>query len=1017
MTDGRIRFAEETMDTICRDIFRAIHQNKWMCIEYKNRQEEITKYWIGILEVHPGNRSLKAEGLHLGQFSTKELSIRIDSILSSNVIEGSYFEGRPSLKEDIQRNPRKYSSLFHHVGNLKILNYYMDCNRMDSVPYRTEYSLISHLDGDCIRKGDYRLSPEQFQEIVTNFQYNSSNKTLNRRIKQLALNILSVPTKRGLYVLAYRELQLDVKGRCLRPAEEITVCMEYTVNGAQQSIRKFLDGDDYELLKDFEKNAELIKDRITENNRQIKGVDDMPYLIAIGRDIILDLYEEYGAIYDMFEREEVTAPIQAFFGNLVQEPASRKVYPIALLNKQINLDQLLAIHNAMKYPLAYIQGPPGTGKTNTIVNTIVTAFFNEKTVLFTSYNNHPIDGVCEKLQNIPGGNKGTVPFPIIRLGNDERVLEALEYIKNLYENTVKVNVYEGTLEKRKSDRIARTRRLTALLQNYEDRLKLMETKEAIHSLMDSNRHLTFQTQLQGVQLAQVEKKIQQTEHITDEEALKLVLEDEEAFQQYLYYTSAKCIKHLQKPKNADLLDIVYTEDQEQKVKAFNDYLKNDENLKKFQQIFPIIATTSISAHKVGKPGVHFDMVIMDEASQGNSAISLVPIIRGESLMLVGDPQQLNPVILLNPIDNLKLRKMYHVSEEYDYIKNSIYKSFLACDSVSREILLSHHYRCHDKIIQFNNKKYYNNRLKICSESKSENPLLFVDMPNNPTYYKNMAPMEAEEIVRFASLNKDKSIGVITPFVNQKELINQKLKDSGLDGNVTCGTVHAFQGDEKDVVLFSLALTDKTTQGTYDWLKNNKELINVAVSRAREQLIVLSSGKELQRLHGKTNDDDLYELVQYVKNNGKIQVTPKTNASRALGIKPYSTQTEQAFLENLNHALDNVLNTNQKCVVQKEVSIAHVFQNNGSYNDLFFTGRFDFVVYERQYKSKTDIPILAIELDGREHQESSIVMARDRKKEQICREHGFELIRIENTYARRYQYMKEILMRYFMSVKG
>ena len=108
---------------------------------------------------------------------------------------------------------------------------------------------------------------------------------------------------------------------------------------------------------------------------------------------------------------------------------------------------------------------------------------------------------------------------------------------------------------------------------------------------------------------------------------------------------------------------------EKKVKAFNDYLKKEENLKKFQRIFPIIATTSISAHKIGNPGVHFDMVVMDEASQGNIAVSLVPILRGESLMLVGDPQQLNPVILLNQIENLKLRKMYHITDEYDYIKN------------------------------------------------------------------------------------------------------------------------------------------------------------------------------------------------------------------------------------------------------------------------------------------------------------------------------------------------------------
>lgn len=87
------------------------------------------------------------------------------------------------------------------------------------------------------------------------------------------------------------------------------------------------------------------------------------------------------------------------------------------------------------------------------------------------------------------------------------------------------------------------------------------------------------------------------------------------------------------------------------------------------------------------------MVIMDEASQGNIAMSLVPIIRGRSLMLVGDPQQLSPVILLNPIDNEKLKRIYGVTDEYDYIKNSIYKTYLACDAVSEEILLSHHYRC------------------------------------------------------------------------------------------------------------------------------------------------------------------------------------------------------------------------------------------------------------------------------------------------------------------------------------
>ena len=114
-------------------------------------------------------------------------------------------------------------------------------------------------------------------------------------------------------------------------------------------------------------------------------VDDLPYLVAISRDCPVDLEHEYRGILDMFEDpsgETATAPLRAFFGEMTAKPRRRKSYPLALLNNKVNLDQLLAINNAMRYPLAYVQGPPGTGKTNTIVNTLTTAFFNERTVLF-----------------------------------------------------------------------------------------------------------------------------------------------------------------------------------------------------------------------------------------------------------------------------------------------------------------------------------------------------------------------------------------------------------------------------------------------------------------------------------------------------------------------------------------------------------------------------------------------------------------------------------------------------------
>jgi len=93
----------------------------------------------------------------------------------------------------------------------------------------------------------------------------------------------------------------------------------------------------------------------------------------------------------------------------------------------------------------------------------------------------------------------------------------------------------------------------------------------------------------------------------------------------------------------------------------------------------------------------------------------------------------------------------------------------------------------------------------------------------------------------------------------------------------------------------------------------------------------------------------------------------------------------------------------------------VFQENLSHDSLFYNGRFDFVIYEQEYGGK-ELPILAIELDGMEHQDDELVKKRDREKANICRAHGFELIRVENSYARRYYYIKGILEEYFKRIR-
>lgn len=1008
------------MNAVLRDIFRVIHEGKWLSIEYRNRENRSTKYWIGIRNLDVRNRTLAVEGFHLRQYTVESFDrIKIDSIQTAKIIEGSFYPVNKTLVEDIYLNPHKYNSIFDNTANLKILNYLEMCNRLDSVPYRSDFNLVRYLDNDRIKGDFYQLTPKQFQGIVKIFQSQTKNKKYadgRLQIRQLAMNVLSIHLPKGLYVLAYRKLNLDIKQRALKPDDEITICTEFTIDGTKQSIRRFLDGDEYELLADFETNQEKIKDCITRHMpRYGSNVDDMPYIIGLETDIALDLHTEYQAIIKMYQEGKVSVPIKAFFGDLLERPKKRTAYPITLINHRINMDQLLAIHNAMKYPVAYIQGPPGTGKTNTIINTIVTAFFNERTVLFVSYNNHPINGVYEKLSTLKFRDK-TIPFPVLRLGNNEKVKEALATIKRLYESVQNIQVFEKTLDRNKDDRKKRAKRLSEMLKRYEDLLDLKERKETIERVLDyeekkrtSFQMMSFEEDLRNRQQEQINNKIKSTGEVSEEEAISLLEQDVEKLKEYLYYTSAGYIKKIGTSRYSELKEILEMEEEEKQLNAFTKYLGQKENIIKLQKIFPIIITTCISAHRIGTPEPMFDMVIMDEASQCNIAVSLVPIVRGESLMLVGDPQQLNPVILLDEMTNEKLKKRYTVSEEYDYCKNSIYKTYLSCDAVSDETLLHNHYRCHKSIIGFNNRKYYNSRLNILSESKEKQPLVYMDIQESFSDYKNTAPAEAYEIAKYAALNRNKNIGVITPFVNQRKLIEEELARAKVK-NVTCGTVHAFQGDEKDVILFSTAITERTQASTYEWLKNNKELINVATSRAKDKLIILSSKKNLERLHQKKGDDDLYELAQYVWSNGTAEVTPKQVSSRALGVKPFSSTTEEAFLQNLTHALENIWLTQSRYTIHKEVAIAHVFRNNERYNDLFYNGRFDFVVYEKQ--GMQEIPILAIELDGKEHFENEVVINRDKKKNAICKEHNLQLIRVENSYARRYNHIKEILINYF-----
>ena len=397
--------------------------------------------------------------------------------------------------------------------------------------------------------------------------------------------------------------------------------------------------------------------------------------------------------------------------------------------------------------------------------------------------------------------------------------------------------------------------------------------------------------------------------------------------------------------------------------------------------------------------------MMDEAAQCNITNALIPISRGNQIMLVGDAQQLSPVILLDENINKKLRAKYNIPEEYDYIKNSIYTAYTKIDVSNNEALLRDHYRCNKKIIQFSNQKYYNNMLVCKSKSNNDKPLEYFNTSKHQenSNEKNISEVEAKLIVDYIKTHPDEHVGVITPFVRQKECIEFYLSNNNID--VPVGTVHAFQGDQQNVILFSTAITNKTSQGTYNWLKNNKELINVAMSRAKDKFIMIANKDKIDQLSTNNGNDNIKELSNYVFNNGECKVQNVSPSSIALGTKHISSQSEEDLQKTISQIL-SVINPN--CFIESEVAIDSCFKNLGNEESLFYKGRFDLVIFERTFSDKKK-PILAVELNGPEHYLDEEIKKRDEIKKQICEKHGFQLLTIKRECARDYRQNKSAIL--------
>lgn len=276
---------------------------------------------------------------------------------------------------------------------------------------------------------------------------------------------------------------------------------------------------------------------------------------------------------------------------------------------------------------------------------------------------------------------------------------------------------------------------------------------------------------------------------------------------------------------------------------------------KFLENFHVVCVTSLSI-KNSFPlseGL-FDMVVIDEASQCDLVSALPMLYRAKKAVIIGDPLQLKHITsvqryeeeyILESLGLQSIGQRYVDTSLYDYAFSLANKACLST------VFLKEHYRCHPQIIGFSNSHFYEKklgqRMDVMTHAEEfgygDLGLNWIDVRGKMSSDKNLNVAEANACIDLArKLREDypsASIGIVTPFKDQKKYIFDTLTQD-LRDVVKVDTVHQYQGDEKDIMILSMVVTDNSPVSKASFLNRNEFLINVAITRAKSSLYIVGN---------------------------------------------------------------------------------------------------------------------------------------------------------------------------------
>ena len=443
----------------------------------------------------------------------------------------------------------------------------------------------------------------------------------------------------------------------------------------------------------------------------------------------------------------------------------------------------------------------------------------------------------------------------------------------------------------------------------------------------------------------------------------------------------------------DKLVCKYEKSNHRKLFTEEDLWKNPYEL---LQEYPVILSTTFSSRDSLNTDVVYDYLIMDEASQVDIATGALALSCARNVVIVGDTKQL-PNVVTEKIKGKanSIFDSYHLNEGYRFTK-SFLQSILEVIPNVTQTLLREHYRCHPKIINFCNQKFYRGELIIMTEDKGEKDVLSVikTVPGNHErnhYSQRQIDVIKNEIIPKFNFDKNET-GIIAPYKNQvKATANQ------VDG-IDVDTVHKFQGKEKDNIIIS------TVDDEISDFADDPYLINVAVSRAKKKLILVVTGNEqskesniidlinyIEYNNFEVMDSQIYSIFDYLykqyteerkeflRSHKKISEYDSENLMYVL-IEELLRDSRYSSLDVVCHFPMNMLIRNLELLNEQECKYA---MNPATH--------IDFLIYNRISKK----PVLAIEVDGYEyHKNGTVQAARDMLKNHILQLYQIPLLRFQ-----------------------